>query len=178
MKLEKLKLNDLKLADYNPRKKQKKNDKEYQQIKNSIIEFGYVAPIIVNSDMTVISGHQRIKVLKDMGTEEIECIVVNYDKKREKLLNIALNKISGEWDEQKLEKIFNEFESQNIDFSVTGFDEKEVNKIIKETEETIDEGKEIDISNFNYEKFQCKCPKCGFVFDIDKTRKDNVHGEL
>ena len=88
MKLEKLKLNDLKLAEYNPRKELNKNDKEYQQIKNSIIEFGYVAPIIVNSDMTVISGHQRIKVLKDMGTEEIECIVVNYDKKREKKVAI------------------------------------------------------------------------------------------
>lgn len=72
MNLTKLKIGDLKIATYNPRKELNEKDKEYQKIKNSILEFGYVAPIIVNKDMTVISGHQRIKVLKDLSYEEIE----------------------------------------------------------------------------------------------------------
>ena len=108
--------------------------KEYQKIKNSIIEFGYVTPIIVNSDMTVISGHQRLKVLKDLKYEDIDCIIVKFDKNKEKLLNIALNKISGEWDYRKLESIFNELENSNVDLSLTGFDDKEIEKFVKETE--------------------------------------------
>lgn len=136
--------------------------------KKSINEFGYVSPIIINSDMTVISGHQRLKVLKDLGNTEIECIIVNFDKSKEKMLSVALNKISGEWDYQKLENLFNELVADNMDLSIMGFDEKEINKLIKETEEIINENTEINIDEFNDEKFQCKCPKCGFVFDIDK----------
>lgn len=67
MNLTKLKIGDLKIATYNPRKELNEKDKEYQKIKNSILEFGYVAPIIVNKDMTVISGHQRIKSFKRNG---------------------------------------------------------------------------------------------------------------
>lgn len=166
--IEKTKIGDLKIATYNPRKELNEKDKEYQKIKNSIIEFGYVAPIIINADKTVISGHQRIKVLKDLGYEEIDCIVVNFDKNKEKLLNIALNKISGEWDYQRLESIFNELDENNIDLLITGFDEKEINKLIKETEETMNENTEIDLNEFNDDKFQCKCPKCGFVFDMNE----------
>lgn len=168
MELKKQKIGDLKVATYNPRKELNEKDKEYQKIKNSIIEFGYVAPIIINADKTVISGHQRIKVLKDLRYEEIDCIVVNFDKNKEKLLNIALNKISGEWDYQKLESIFNELDENNIDLLITGFDEKEINKLIKETEETMNENTEIDLNEFNDDKFQCKCPKCGFVFDMNE----------
>lgn len=168
MELKKQKIGDLKIATYNPRKELNEKDKEYKKIKNSIIEFGYVAPIIINADKTVISGHQRIKVLKDLGYEEIDCIVVNFDKNKEKLLNIALNKISGEWDYQKLESIFNELDENNIDLLITGFDKKEINKLIKETEETMNENTEIDLDDFNDDKFQCKCPKCGFVFDMNE----------
>ena len=192
MNLKKLKIGDLKIAAYNPRKELTEKDKEYQKIKNSIIEFGYVTPIIVNSDMTVISGHQRLKVLKDLKYEDIDCIIVEFDKNKEKLLNIALNKISGEWDYQKLESIFNELEKRkinktidfkniwnnqkinealeniNIDLSITGFDDKEINKFIKETEEIITENEEVNILDFSDEKFKCQCPKCGFMFDVNK----------
>ena len=64
MEWKELAINDLKPAAYNPRKKLKAGDKEYEKIKNSILEFGYVEPIIVNFDMTVIGGHQRLTVLK------------------------------------------------------------------------------------------------------------------
>ena len=73
---------DLQPAAYNPRKKLKAGDKEYEKIKNSINEFGYVEPIIVNSDMTVISGHQRLTVLKDLGYKEVKCVVIEVDKVR------------------------------------------------------------------------------------------------
>lgn len=160
MEVQKIEIQKLKIAEYNPRKDLKPEDEEYQKIKNSIKEFGYVEPIIANKDMTVISGHQRLKVLKDMNYENIECIIVNFDKNKEKLLNIALNKISGEWDYQKLETLFNELAREELNLSTTGFDEKEINKITKEIEEMMTENEEVDISDFSDEKFQCKCPKC------------------
>ena len=102
MEFRKLQITDLKPADYNPRKALKPADKEYQKIKNSITEFGYVDPVIVNDDMTVIGGHQRLTVLKDLGYREIECVVISVDKTKEKALNIALNKITGEWNKELL----------------------------------------------------------------------------
>ena len=168
MKMQKIEINELKISDYNPRKDLIEKDPEYIKIKNSINEFGYISPIIVNSDMTVISGHQRLKVLKDLGYTEIECIIVTFDKNKEKMLSVALNKISGEWDYPKLESLFNELAADNVDLSIMGFDEKEINKLIKETEETINDNEEINLEEFNDENFQCKCPKCGFVFDIEQ----------
>ena len=66
MKWQSLSVDALRPAAYNPRKKLKAGDKEYEKIKTSIQEFGYVEPIIVNYDMTVIGGHQRLTVLKDV----------------------------------------------------------------------------------------------------------------
>ena len=58
MKFQKYKIAELVPAAYNPRKKLKPGDKEYEKIKNSITEFGYVEPIIVNSDLTIIGGQR------------------------------------------------------------------------------------------------------------------------
>ena len=81
----------LKPAEYNPRKKLKPGDKEYEKIKNSIEEFGFADPLVVNSDMTIIGGHQRLTVAIALGYTEVPCAVVDVDKTREKALNIALN---------------------------------------------------------------------------------------
>ena len=83
MEFQKLKIADLIPATYNPRKELKPGDKEYEKIKNSIAEFGYVEPVIVNKDMTIIGGHQRVNVLKSLGYDEIECIIVDFDKTKE-----------------------------------------------------------------------------------------------
>ena len=95
-------LSELKPAEYNPRKKLKPGDKEYEKIKNSIEEFGFADPLVVNADMTIIGGHQRLTVAMDLGYTEVPCAVVDIDKVREKALNIALNKITGAWDENLL----------------------------------------------------------------------------
>ena len=70
-------IGQLKPAAYNPRKQLKPGDKEYEKIKKSIQEFGYVEPIIVNYDMTVIGGHQRLTVLKNLGYEESRVLGTN-----------------------------------------------------------------------------------------------------
>ncbi|MBS5858036.1 MAG: DNA modification methylase [Clostridium sp.] len=132
MNIQKIEIGKLKPADYNPRKDLKPEDEEYQKIKKSIIEFGYVDPIIVNTDMTVIGGHQRLKVLKDLGYTVIECNMVDLDKNKEKALNIALNKITGEWDNKKLEELLAELKEADIDMDITGFSFDEVDDMLKD----------------------------------------------
>lgn len=119
-------LSELQKADYNPRIDLKPGDKEYEKIKRSIEEFGYVEPVIVNKDKTIIGGHQRIKVLKDLGYENIECVVVDLDKTKEKALNIALNRIEGGWDYNKLEQVLNELAESDFDVEITGFSNEEI----------------------------------------------------
>ena len=97
-----LSVDALRPAAYNPRKKLKAGDKEYEKIKNSITEFGFADPLVVNADMTIIGGHQRLTVAMELGYTEVPCAVVDIDKTREKALNIALNKITGAWDDSLL----------------------------------------------------------------------------
>lgn len=132
MNIQKINIKKLNPAQYNPRKNLTKNDEEYRKIERSIKEFGYVDPLIVNSDMTVIGGHQRLKVLKELGYTEIECNVVDLDKTKEKALNIALNKISGEWDNKKLEELLAELNTTDIDMDITGFSFDEIDNILKD----------------------------------------------
>jgi ParB-like chromosome segregation protein Spo0J len=130
MQFLKIHIDNLKPAAYNPRKKLKPGDKEYEKIKRSIQEFGYVDPIIVNADMTVIGGHQRISVLKDLGYKEIECIVIDIDKTKEKALNIALNKISGSWDIPLLKDLLHDLDNSILDTTITGFDAGEIEEMM------------------------------------------------
>jgi len=144
MEIQKIDINKLIPATYNPRKDLKPNDEEYVKIKNSIINFGYVEPIIINKDFTVIGGHQRLKVLKELNYEKIECIVVDLDKTQEKALNIALNKISGEWNTEKLENLLQELLQENFDVNLTGFDSEEIDNILNEYLDTEEDEFDID----------------------------------
>ena len=129
MEWRRIPVGDLRPASYNPRKKLKPGDKEYQKIKNSITEFGYVEPVIVNSDMTIIGGHQRVTVLSDLGYEEIDCIVIDIDKQKEKALNIALNKITGEWNKELLADLIADLQDSDFDVSFTGFEPPEIEQL-------------------------------------------------
>ena len=130
MDLRKIKIADLFPASYNPRKALKPGDKEYEKIKRSIQEFGYCEPIIVNSDMTIIGGHQRVKVLKDLGYDEIDCIVIEIDKTKEKALNVALNKITGEWNKELLADLIADLQDSDFDVTFTGFDPPEIEQLM------------------------------------------------
>ena len=143
-----LSVDALRPAAYNPRKKLKAGDKEYEKIKNSILEFGYVEPIIVNFDMTVIGGHQRLTVLKDLGYTEVQCVVVHIeDEHKVKALNIALNKITGAWNEELLADLLVDLQSVDFNTDLTGFEAPEIeqlfskvhNKDIKEDDFDVEE---------------------------------------
>lgn len=167
MNIQKIDINELNPATYNPRKDLRPEDEEYQKIKRSIEEFGYVTPIIVNSDMTVIGGHQRLKVLKELGYIEIDCVVVDLDKTKEKALNIALNKISGEWDNDKLEELLAELNSLDFDLEITGFSNDEINELLKDTVEAEEDNFDVDKA---LEEIEKPITKPGEIWILGKHR--------
>lgn len=134
MNIEKRTIKDLKPAEYNPRKALTPADAEFQKIKRSIKKFGYIDPIIINKDGTIIGGHQRYSVLSELGYTEIDVVVLDLSKEDEKALNVALNKISGEWDELKLKDLLVELDLGDYDISLTGFDDKDLEELIELTE--------------------------------------------
>ena len=146
--IKKMKIADLNPAKYNPRKELKPGDKEFEKLKNSIEHFGYVELIVVNTanHNTVISGHQRLNVLKYLNVDEIECVTVEMNETEEKALNIAMNKVSGEWNEQLLADLIVDLQSVDFNVDLTGFEAPEVeqlfskvyNKKIKEDDFDVD----------------------------------------
>ncbi|WP_141670412.1 ParB N-terminal domain-containing protein, partial [Actinobaculum suis] len=137
MKLQKLAVDKLIPADYNPRKELKPGDPEFEKLTRSLTEFGYVEPVIWNKTTgNVVGGHQRLTALKHLGHTEVDCVVVELDEVREKALNVALNKISGDWDEAKLALVIADLDIADFDAELTGFDEKEIQQLIGSLDET------------------------------------------
>lgn len=135
MEFAKKKVSELILADYNPRKDLKPGDAEYDKLKRSLEQFGYVEPVIWNKTTgRVVGGHQRLKVLIDMCIKEVDCVVVELDEAKEKALNIALNKISGEWDKDKLMLVISDLQAADFDVSLTGFDAVDLDTLFKDSE--------------------------------------------
>ena len=117
---------DLHPADYNPRKDLKPGDKEYDKLARSIEEFGYVEPIVWSRTTgNIIGGHQRLKVLIEKGYTEVEVVGLELSEQEEKILNVALNKISGRWDNEKLIAVLDELQAQE-EMELTGFDDWEL----------------------------------------------------
>lgn len=156
-----LSVDALRPAAYNPRKKLKAGDKEYEKIKNSILEFGYVEPIIVNYDMTVIGGHQRLTVLKDLGYKEVQCVEVHIeDENKVKALNIALNKITGAWNEQLLADLIVDLQSADFNTDFTGFETPEIEQLFSKVH-----NKEVKEDDFDVEE-ELKKPTMSRLGDI------------
>ena len=131
MEIQKIPVSQVNPAAYNPRIDLKPGDKEYEKLKRSIQEFGDVQPIIWNKRTgNIVGGHQRFKVLRDLGQTEVDCVVVDMDLSQEKALNIALNKIQGDWDEDKLSSLMAEFDASSFDVSITGFEAAEVDALL------------------------------------------------
>lgn len=131
MNIQKIKIDSLNPAIYNPRKELKAGDIEYEKLKRSIQEFGYVEPVIWNKTTgNVVGGHQRLTVLKDLGHTEVDCVIIELDEIKEKALNVALNKIQGEWDNDKLSALLTELDSSAFDVSLTGFDGAEIDELM------------------------------------------------
>src|SRR5712672_896833 len=132
----------LRLADYNPRRM---SEGEMNSLKKSIQRFGFVDPVIVNrrqgkgwkaSDRSevIVGGHQRVRAARELGLKTVPVVYVDLQPDDEKLLNLALNKISGEFDLQKLAAILRDLRGAQADLDASGFSPRAVSKAIAEAE--------------------------------------------
>ena len=158
MKIEKKKISELKPAPYNPRVDIKENKYFYEKLYRSIKQFGLVEPIVWNKRTGhVVGGNQRLQILKDEGVEEVDVVVVDLPLEEEKALNIALNKIVGDWDREKLASVLNEL--NDIDdflIQLSGFDEKELNSIIDSYREVEEDDFDVDAALEHEPKYKIK----------------------
>lgn len=172
MKIEKVNINELISPAYNPRDI---TPEEMEKLKTSITEFGYIDPLIVNEvNMHIVGGNQRYEALKELGYDEVDVVYVHEeDPNREKALNIALNKISGDWDEVKLNQIFTDMKLAGFDkVNLTGFEEYEIQELsfindinydddFDLSDDDLSEDKEEEIK-----KEEVTCPYCNETFEI------------
>ena len=92
-------VSNLIFAEYNPRELTKD---QHQDLKDSITRFGFVDPLIVNTNKErkniLVGGHQRLKIAKELGYKDVPCVEVDLTPDKEKELNVRLNKNTGQWD--------------------------------------------------------------------------------
>ena len=160
MEVRDLPVSSLKPAKYNPRKDLQPGDPEWDKLARSITEFGLVEPLVWN-ELTgnLVGGHQRLKVLKSQGVETVPVAVVSLDASQEKALNVALNKIAGDWEPTPLADLLSALSNEGL-LELTGFDEAELDKLISdfapmdfESQPRLDE------------KSKVTCPECGHEFE-------------
>lgn len=144
--LETIPIQSLVVATYNPRTIRRE---EFLNLKKSIETFGMIQPILVNDDNTVIGGHQRIQACQELSMTEVPCIKISVDKEREKALNVALNRIGGSFDEDKLRELLQTMEQETI--QLTGLSDKDLSQLLaqepepEEKDEAFDKGPKVDV---------------------------------
>ncbi|MDL2317933.1 site-specific DNA-methyltransferase [Eubacteriales bacterium OttesenSCG-928-A19] len=131
MNLQRIPVEKLKPAKYNPRKDLRPGDPAYEKIKRSLTDFGYVDPVIWNEVTgNIVGGHQRYKVLVAEGVTEIDCVVVHIkNPSDEKALNVALNKATGDWEPAALADLLTDLQLNGYDLGATGFDAAEIDEL-------------------------------------------------
>lgn len=125
IELRTLPVDQLQSAPYNPRKPLGPKSPAYRKLKASLAEFGLVEPLVWN-ELTgrVVGGHARLRILKELGVQEVPVSVVRLDEAREKALNVVLNnqEAQGRYDPTKLADLLEELRDLP-ELELTGFDE-------------------------------------------------------
>ena len=165
-----MKISELKPATYNPRVELKPGMPEYEKIKASIETLTFAAPVVVNkrTGYTIVGGHQRVNVAKDLGYTEVPCSIVDLSLVDEKELNIALNKITGEWDPVKLVDLIKDIQStEGSDIGVIGFDPPEIDQLFNKVHDKKIKEDDIDV---DAELEKPKVAKLGDVWCLGEHR--------
>ncbi len=123
-------IGDLRPDPFNPRRI---SDAELESLTRSIQQFGMVDPIIArHEDQCVIGGHQRLLAARRLGYATVPVIFVELTVEQAKLLNLALNRISGDWDNELLARLLSELgEAPEVDITLTGFEEDEIKNLLR-----------------------------------------------
>jgi ParB-like chromosome segregation protein Spo0J len=118
-------------ADYNPRVDLLPGDPEYDAIRSSIDTHGATLPLVWNTrSSTLVGGHQRLKVMRDLGYSSVEVVEVDLGETDEKLLNVALNKIEGRWDDAQLLALVDQIVDQGGELPSVGFNDADYDDLL------------------------------------------------
>lgn len=195
MKIKKINITDINEADYNPRTI---SDDEMTKLENSITEFGFVDPMIINlKNNKLIGGHQRYNALLSLNmkkgnfAEELNLVELGdigwvfpdmdlkiESEQHEKALNIALNKISGTWDNEKLFTLLEELEYDDMGIELTGFTDEEMEMLEKGIynsdyeEDYFDNLEDIYEKPDDWKPKEYECPVCGGILTNDDLLED------
>lgn len=195
MKIKKINITDINEADYNPRTI---SDDEMIKLENSITEFGFVDPMIINlKNNKLIGGHQRYNALLSLNmkkgnfVEELNLVELGdigwvfpdmdlkiESEQHEKALNIALNKISGTWDNEKLFTLLEELEYDDMGIELTGFTDEEMEMLEKGVynsdyeEDYFENLEDIYEKPDDWKPKEYECPVCGGILTNDDLLED------
>jgi ParB-like chromosome segregation protein Spo0J len=130
MQIKHVPIDSLKPDPANPRKI---SNAELEALTRSLREWGFVQPVIaLRKGRSVVGGHQRLLAARRLGIKTVPVIFVDLSLEQARLLNLALNKISGEWDEELLARMLADLQgAEAIDLSLSGFSEGELDKLLK-----------------------------------------------
>jgi len=130
VQIERILISKLRAAPYNPRRPLRPGDPAYERLARSLDEFDLVQPLVWNRRTgNLVGGHQRLEIMKERGTLEVECVVVDLPLEREKALNVALNNpaVAGDWEPDRLVSLIEELQDlPDFDATLTGFSEEEL----------------------------------------------------
>jgi DNA modification methylase len=128
--IEQFAIDDLRPDPANPRRI---SDADLEALTRSLQEFGFVQPVLVRrEDSTVIGGHQRLLAARRLGMKTVPVIFVDLTPEQARVLNLALNKISGSWDDELLARMLADLQPvDGLDLSLSGFTEDELSKLLK-----------------------------------------------
>lgn len=136
MQIVRKKISDMERATYNPRIDLIPGDMEYENLRRSIKSYGMIIPVVWNERTNrVVGGHQRLTVLENEGETEVDVSVVDLDETQERQLNVALNKVEGGWDNDKLAELLTEL---GEDATLTGFTQQEIDSLTNDIDGLID----------------------------------------
>src|SRR5882672_10331216 len=114
-------------------------DHDLGALRRSLKFFGTVEPIVVNRRSgQIVGGHQRVKAAEAEGIDTLPVVYVDLDDPSEKQLNLALNRIRGEFDEAKLEVLLRELETLGADMDLTGFSDVEIERLLRGDDQPTD----------------------------------------
>lgn len=171
MNIKTVPIDQINAAAYNPRVDLQPGDPEYEKLKRSIEEFGYVEPVVWNERTgNMVGGHQRYKIMvHEQGHTELAVSVVDLDDQQERLLNIALNKVSGDWDEEALTQLLVDLRQDGADISLSGFDDVDLKQMLGEIEiPNFEAGTAEDQGDLGVLTSKLvTCPHCGEEFEHD-----------
>lgn len=158
------KINEIKPYDKNPRK----NDDAVDYVANSIREFGFNVPVVIDKKNVIVAGHTRYKAAKKLGIEDIPCIIASdLTAKQVKAFRLVDNKTQelSSWDYAKLIEeltgLIDDIDMTQFAFAPVGNNEEDG----PEATQDLDEGEELSLDDFSDETFNCTCPCCGFKFN-------------